>query len=147
MRRGDKDVKQKVIQIFKTNLLLGQNFHYEVSNRHIDMALSEILSYFNTEKNNLRRDYQAGSLLFSLKQVMDFKLLNNMLDFKTYIQLLQLDLQTCDEFDPLKVFDHSYAPFLEKHLETRPLNFRELDVIQQAIMKDRDAFPDCNKTY
>lgn len=57
MRRGDKDVKQKVIQIFKTNLLLGQNFHYEVSNRHIDMALSEILSYFNTEKNNLHHDF------------------------------------------------------------------------------------------
>jgi len=111
------------------------------------MALSEILSYFNTEKNNLRRDFQAGSLLFSMKQVMDFKLLNNMLDFKTYIQLLSLDLKTCDEYDPLKVFDHSYAPFLEQHLNSRPLNFRELDVIQQAVLKDRDAFPDCNKTY
>ena len=78
---------------------------------------------------------------------MDFKLLNNMLDFKTYIQLLSLDLKTCNKHDPLKVFDHTYVPFLEKNLNSGSLNFQELNVIQQTVLKDRDAFPDCNKTY
>ena len=83
-----------------------------------------------------------------MKQVMDFKLLNNMLDFKTYIQILSMDLKTCDEYDPLKVFDNSYAPFLESNLNNRKdLNFTDLDVIQKTVLKDRESFVDCNKTY
>ena len=88
MRLGDIQVKEKVISIFKSNLLIGQNFHYEVSNMHIQMVMSQILHYFNTETKSMKKDFRAGSLLFSMKQVMDFKLLNNMLCFKTYIQIL-----------------------------------------------------------
>ena len=35
MALGNPEVKQKVVHIFRTNLLMGQNFHYEVSNRHL----------------------------------------------------------------------------------------------------------------
>ena len=41
-----------------------------------------------------------------------------------------MDLKTCDEYDPLKVFDQTYAPFLETNLKDRiDLNFTDLDVI------------------
>lgn len=105
MHLGDKQVKEKVVAIFKNSLLLGQNFHYEVSNRHIDMAMSEIVKYCNVESH----DFQASSLMWSMRQVMDFKLANNMLDFKTYIQILGRDLKTCEKDDNLKTFDHKYA--------------------------------------
>ena len=59
-----------------------------------------------------------------------------------------MDLKSCNEYDPLKVFDHTYAPFLETNLnERKDLNFTDLDVIQKTVLKDRDSFPDCNKTY
>lgn len=44
---------------------------------------------------------------------MDFKLLNNMLDFKTYIAILDADLKTSNEYEHLKVLDRSYAKFLQ----------------------------------
>lgn len=129
MSLGNSEVKQKVIHIFRTNLLMGQNFHYEVSNRHLDLALSEVLRHFSSKGKTIRADYQASALLQSLKQVMDFKLQNNMLDFKTYISILETDLKTCDEYDPLKVFGSSYSNLLHENLISREMTFRELDVI------------------
>lgn len=114
MALGNSDVKQKVIHIFRTNLLMGQNFHYEVSNRHLDLALSEVLRHFSSSGKSIRGDFQASALLQSLKQVMDFKLQNNMLDFKTYISILDTDLKTSDEHDPLKVFDYPYSNFMQE---------------------------------
>ena len=78
---------------------------------------------------------------------MDFKLQNNMLDFKTFISILDTDLKTSNEFDPLKVFDYPYSNFMHENLLENELNYRELDVIQRAIHKDRDMFQDCNLTY
>ena len=71
---------------------------------------------------------------------MDFKLQNNMLDFKTYISILETDLKTSNEYDPLKVFDYPYSNYIHENLVNNELTFHELDVIQKAILKDRDCF-------
>lgn len=126
---------------------MGQNFHYEVSNRHLDLALSEVLRHFSSKGKGIRGDFHTSALLQSLKQVMDFKLQNNMLDFKTFISILDTDLKTSCEHDPLKVFDYPYSNFIQQNLENNELNYRELDVIQRAIHKDRDMFMNCNQTY
>jgi hypothetical protein len=53
-----------------------------------------------------------------------------MLDFKTYIAILEADLKTLRQFDPITVLDHPYTNFLEKELESnQKMTFRELDVI------------------
>ena len=60
---------------------------------------------------------------------MDFKLQNKMLDFKTFISILDIDLKTSKENDPLKVFDYPYSNFMHQNLRDNELNYRELDVI------------------
>ena len=81
-----------------------------------------------------------------MKQIMDFKMQNDMLNFKTYVSILETDLCTSVTNDPLKVFDHTYSTFLQDNLEQKGTNltFRELDIIQQSLLKDRDSFYDCN---
>jgi hypothetical protein len=71
---------------------------------------------------------------------MDFKLLNKQLDFKTYIAILETDLSTCVEGDPLKCFTSEYADFMMKESSSKDCNFRELKVIQDAIVRNREAF-------
>ena len=93
------------------------------------MALTEVLRHFSSKGKGLREDFQSSALLQSLKQVMDFKLQNKMLDFKTFISILDIDLKTSKENDPLKVFDYPYSNFMHQNLRDNELNYRELDVI------------------
>lgn len=96
MRQGDSEVKAKIVSIFRNSLLVGANFHYEVKNTHLSQAMREALIYFNTEQKKLLTDYEATALMMSLKQILDFKLRSNLLDLKTYLQILSAELQTCD---------------------------------------------------
>ena len=65
----------------------------------------------------------------------------------TYLNILNTDLKTSEPADPLKVLDREHGRFLEKHLAAGNLTFTQLNLIQKATIKDRDAFTDCNKVY
>lgn len=58
----DKEQKLKVISIFKNSLLMGQNFHFEIKNRHLEIALKEFLKFYKEEKE-VQESYQADLLL------------------------------------------------------------------------------------
>lgn len=79
--------------------------------------MTELLHYFNSSNKRIKHDYHSGALLLSLKQIMDFKMQNDMLNFKTYVSILETDLCTSVKNDPLKVFDHTYSTFLQDNLE------------------------------
>lgn len=84
---------------------MGQNFHYEVTNRYLMIAFTEVIKYHSVTGKKAKNDILAFHLHESLKQIMDFKLQNGMLDFKTYIAILEADLKTLRQFDPITVLD------------------------------------------
>ena len=85
----------------------------------------------------------------SLKQVVDFKIQNNILDLNTYISILAEDLKTCGQYEDLKVFDASQAKFLEKTVvrTDEPLKYHQLEVIQKAALRGSESFKDSGHIY
>jgi len=61
-------------------------------------------------------DYQTCHLLHTMKEILDSKLERGDLDLNTYLNILNLDLKTSVEADPLKILERNHGRFLEKHL-------------------------------
>jgi hypothetical protein len=74
MSLGDKEVQENVTSIFKRTLKMGQNFHYEVTNRYLMIAFTEVIKYHSVTGKKAKNDILAFHLHESLKQIMDFKL-------------------------------------------------------------------------
>ena len=140
---ADEDVKRTIMVIFKDILMIGKNFHYEITNEHLAMIMIELLEFYNMDNSDTMTDFHIQQLLDSMDKIIEFKVTNNMLDFKTFIQIIEKDLETSCKDDVPKLWKSSYAKFIMKHLEEKSekeLTFRELEVIQKLIERDSSKF-------
>uniref|UniRef100_A0A7S3IP49 Uncharacterized protein n=1 Tax=Strombidium inclinatum TaxID=197538 RepID=A0A7S3IP49_9SPIT len=143
MHLGDDEVKKKVISIFKDILLIGKNFHYEVSNRHLRCLMVEMLDFYGRVQRDAVTDFYSFKLLDSLNKIIEFKVTQKTIDFKTFITIMQKDLDTSTIYEPLKLWRKCYATYILEHLESKSekeLTFRELDVIQRLIERDQGRY-------
>ena len=102
--------------------MMAQNFHHEIKNRDLDLALTQVLIFFSEKNKGFKTDVNTSAMLSNLKQITDFKLSSKMLDLNSYISILDTDLKLTNKRDVLKVFDSSYAQFLENNMKTKNLN-------------------------
>ena len=165
MTHGNDKMKEQVCKTFRTNLHKGQNFHYEVTNRYLMVALKQTLNFqFHENSNGLSRE-----LLESLKQVMDFKMQNGTLDIKTYLSILETYLINTTKFSsqfgihqnsnssqtrkqlqlaPFTVLDHRYTDFLQSYLEGKSdVSMRDLSIIQKAVVQEKEHFRNSDKVF
>jgi len=49
------------------------------------MIMSELLEFNGLHRKRIKTDFQVNRLLESLDKIIEFKVVNNMLDFKTFI--------------------------------------------------------------
>lgn len=71
------------------------------------MAIKEVLILLQENPKLLEDNYQASVLLESLKQVVNFKIMNKQIDQKTFFSILIMDLMHCGKDGKPKLFDSS----------------------------------------
>jgi len=54
---ADEDVKRTIMVIFKDILLIGKNFHYEITNRHLALIMIELLDFYHQNNEDAMTDF------------------------------------------------------------------------------------------
>ena len=125
--------------------LINQTYHHEIKNRHLEEAIGSLTAYSNTLEKDLglteeekrlstfhsTDNWHKFTLMHSIKNVLETKVEHNSLNFKTFMNLMEVDYRTCDPNRPLCFMSRYFDLYIQKQINHHryPMNYRDLSLI------------------
>lgn len=131
LKRGDLESKLMIFFFLESNLIKGNNFHFELKNKLLVNATTELYKFLaqNADVLLAKRELNKTNtsyLLHDIETVFNTKLESNLLDWNSYINTLQTvakveDLKQSNKESALYIYNPQFFMFFNKVLMYREL--------------------------